>query len=42
MVWPFFELRIASGEVLLRGATDADLELLARAMPEDLSRQISR
>lgn len=36
MVWPFFDLRITCGDVLLRGITDADIEVLARAMPDDL------
>jgi RimJ/RimL family protein N-acetyltransferase len=34
--WPFFDLRITSGEVLLRGVTDQDLEVLAPLMPDDL------
>jgi RimJ/RimL family protein N-acetyltransferase len=34
--WPFFDLRIASGEVLLRGVTDADLPFLLRELPDDL------
>lgn len=36
MVWPFFDLRIRSGEVLLRGITDADLPALLDALPDDL------
>jgi RimJ/RimL family protein N-acetyltransferase len=36
VVWPFFDLRIRSGEVLLRGLTDADLPALLEAMPDDL------
>jgi RimJ/RimL family protein N-acetyltransferase len=36
MFWPFFDLRIACGEVLLRGVTDADLVALADAIPSDL------
>jgi RimJ/RimL family protein N-acetyltransferase len=36
VLWPFFDLRITSGEVLLRGVTDADLEVLTEAMPVDL------
>ncbi len=36
MVWPFFDLRISSGEVLLRGVTDADLPRLVAALPDDL------
>jgi RimJ/RimL family protein N-acetyltransferase len=36
VVWPFFELRIRCGEVLLRGATDADLEVLQSVIPDDL------
>jgi RimJ/RimL family protein N-acetyltransferase len=34
--WPFFDLRIRSGDVLLRGVTDADLEGLLDALPDDL------
>jgi RimJ/RimL family protein N-acetyltransferase len=34
--WPFFDLRIISGEVLLRGVTDSDLDPLLAALPEDL------
>ncbi len=34
--WPFFDLRIAVGEVLLRGATDADLAVLESVLPDDL------
>ncbi|HEY3529348.1 MAG TPA: GNAT family protein [Nocardioides sp.] len=36
MVWPFFDLRITCGEVLLRGVTDADLPALVAALPDDL------
>ena len=36
MIWPFFDLRITCGEVLLRGATDADLEVLESVIPDDL------
>ena len=36
MVWPFFDLRITCGEVLLRGVTDADLPALVAALPHDL------
>ncbi|HEX3932715.1 MAG TPA: GNAT family protein [Nocardioides sp.] len=36
MLWPFFDLRISSGEVLLRGVTDADLVVLAGVLPSDL------
>ena len=36
MEWPFFDLRIVSGDVLLRGVSDADLEPLLAALPEDL------
>jgi RimJ/RimL family protein N-acetyltransferase len=34
--WPFFDLRITCGEVLLRGVTDADLEVLTGSVPDDL------
>jgi RimJ/RimL family protein N-acetyltransferase len=34
--WPFFDLRIACGEVLLRGVTDADLDPLLAAFPDEL------
>jgi RimJ/RimL family protein N-acetyltransferase len=34
--WPFFDLRITSGDVLLRGATDGDLPALLEALPDDL------
>jgi RimJ/RimL family protein N-acetyltransferase len=34
--WPFFDLRIRCGDVLLRGATDADLEVLQSIVPDDL------
>jgi RimJ/RimL family protein N-acetyltransferase len=36
VVWPFFDLRITCGEVLLRGVTDVDLEVFENALPEDL------
>lgn len=36
MEWPFFDLRLACGEVLLRGVTDADLDPLLAALPNDL------
>jgi RimJ/RimL family protein N-acetyltransferase len=36
MEWPFFDLRITCGEVLLRGVTDADLDPLLAVLPEDL------
>lgn len=36
MTWPFFDLRITCGEVLLRGVTDSDLGALSSAMPDDL------
>jgi RimJ/RimL family protein N-acetyltransferase len=36
VVWPFFDLRITSGEVLLRGVTDADLPALLAGLPDDL------
>jgi RimJ/RimL family protein N-acetyltransferase len=36
VVWPFFDLRIVSGEVVLRGVTDADIEPLLAALPADL------
>ena len=36
MVWPFFDLRIVCGDVLLRGADDADLEVLQSVVPDDL------
>jgi RimJ/RimL family protein N-acetyltransferase len=34
--WPFFDLRITAGEVVLRGATDADLAVLETLLPDDL------
>jgi len=34
--WPFFDLRITSGEVVLRGVSDADLEPLLAVLPDDL------
>ena len=36
MEWPFFDLRISCGEVLLRGVTDADLDPLLAAFPDEL------
>jgi RimJ/RimL family protein N-acetyltransferase len=36
MYWPFFDLLITCGEVLLRGVTDDDLPALADALPDDL------
>jgi RimJ/RimL family protein N-acetyltransferase len=36
MEWPFFDLRVASGEVVLRGVTDADLDPLLAVLPDDL------
>lgn len=36
MYWPFFDLRIRSDEVLLRGVTDADVPVLLAALPDDL------
>ena len=36
MEWPFFDLRITSGEVVMRGVTDADLEPLLAVLPDDL------
>ena len=36
MSWPFFDLRIVSGDVVLRGVTDADLPSLLAVLPEDL------
>jgi RimJ/RimL family protein N-acetyltransferase len=36
VTWPFFDLRITSGEVVLRGVTDADLEPLLAVLPADL------
>lgn len=36
MEWPFFDLRVSCGEVLLRGVTDADLEPLLAVLPADL------
>jgi RimJ/RimL family protein N-acetyltransferase len=34
--WPFFDLRITSGDVVLRGVSDADLEPLLAVLPDDL------
>jgi RimJ/RimL family protein N-acetyltransferase len=36
MEWPFFDLRITSGDVVLRGVTDDDLEVLLAGVPGDL------
>lgn len=36
MEWPFFDLRLACGEVVLRGVTDADLDPLLAVLPDDL------
>ncbi len=36
MEWPFFDLRISRGEVVLRGVSDADLEVLESVLPDDL------
>jgi RimJ/RimL family protein N-acetyltransferase len=36
VIWPFFDLRITCGEVLLRGATDGDVEALDAVIPDDL------
>jgi RimJ/RimL family protein N-acetyltransferase len=34
--WPFFDLRIGSGDVLLRGIADSDIKALLAALPADL------
>jgi RimJ/RimL family protein N-acetyltransferase len=34
--WPFFDLRLACGEVVLRGVTDSDLDTLLALLPDDL------
>jgi len=36
VAWPFFDLRIRSGDALLRGVTDSDIEPLLAALPADL------
>jgi RimJ/RimL family protein N-acetyltransferase len=36
MEWPFPDLRIVCGEVVLRGVTDADLDPLLAVLPDDL------
>ena len=36
MEWPFFDLRVSCGQVLLRGVTDADLDPLLAVLPDDL------
>jgi RimJ/RimL family protein N-acetyltransferase len=36
MEWPFFDLRLVCGEVVLRGVTDADLDPLLAVLPDDL------
>ena len=38
MEWPFFDLRISCGEVLLRGVTDADIEPCSLSCPTTSSR----
>jgi len=34
--WPFFDLRLTCGEVVLRGVTDTDLDPLLAVLPDDL------
>jgi RimJ/RimL family protein N-acetyltransferase len=34
--WPFFDLRLTCGDVLLRGVADADLDPLLALLPDDL------
>lgn len=36
MEWPFFDLSLTVGDVVLRGATDADLDPLLAILPDDL------
>jgi RimJ/RimL family protein N-acetyltransferase len=36
MEWPFVDLRITCGEVVLRGVSDADLDPLLAVLPDDL------
>jgi hypothetical protein len=36
VVWPFFELRIRCGDVLVRGVADDHLEVLQLVVPDDL------
>jgi len=36
VIWPFVDLRVTSGEVVLRGVTDADIPQLLAALPDDL------
>jgi RimJ/RimL family protein N-acetyltransferase len=36
VAWPFFDLRIRSGDVVLRGVSDADIEPLLTVLPADL------
>jgi RimJ/RimL family protein N-acetyltransferase len=36
VIWPFVDLRITSGEVVLRGVSDADIEPLLAVLPADL------
>jgi RimJ/RimL family protein N-acetyltransferase len=36
MEWPFFDLRLTCGDVVLRGVTDADLDPLLAVLPNDL------
>lgn len=35
MEWPFFDLRLTCGDVVLRGVTDADLPRLSELYPDD-------
>jgi RimJ/RimL family protein N-acetyltransferase len=34
--WPFYDLRLSCGEVVLRGVSDADLDPLLASLPDDL------
>jgi RimJ/RimL family protein N-acetyltransferase len=36
VTWPFFDLSVTCGDVVLRGATDADFEVLESLVPDDL------
>jgi RimJ/RimL family protein N-acetyltransferase len=36
MEWPFFDLRLTLGDVVLRGVADADLDPLLALLPDDL------
>jgi len=36
VAWPFFDLRIHSGDVVLRGVTDDDVAVLQAVVPDDL------